>query len=221
MAAQDKPSGTRLEDARARMYRDLIFESAEAVFGERGFDRATMQDIAGEAGVSLKTVYATYPGKTELFDAIMHERGAAFHEHVRAAVTHAGGDGPVAQLEALTDAFVAFLFEHREWLAIHLRSRIAWSVRPSGDAAADLWRKGLEELEGLISDGISSGDFAPGDASELAVLVSTILKVEVTYAADRGETEPAPVAARTLTHLMRLLGGREPVSSLRSGSADA
>lgn len=205
MAAQDKPTTSRLEDARARMYRDLIFEAAECVFGERGFEGATMQDIAGEAGVSLKTVYASYPGKRELFDAIMHERGAALFAHVRDAVARTSERGPLSQLEALTHAFVEFLFEHREWLAIHLRSRIAWSVRPSDDVAADLWRQGLEDYEGLIGEGIERGEFAPGDAFELAVLVSTLMKVAVTFAADRGDTEAAPVAARTFTHLERLL----------------
>lgn len=211
MAAQEKQGTTRLEDARARMYRDLIFESAECVFGERGFDGATMQEIAGEAGVSLKTVYATYPGKRELFDAIMHERGAGLYAHVRDAVTGAQGAGPVAQLEALATAFVEFLFDHREWLFIHLRSRIAWSMQPSGDVAADLWRKGLEDFERMIGDGIDQGVFAPGDAHELAVLVSTLMKVEVTFAADRGDVEAGPVAARTFAHLMRLLGaGDQP-----------
>jgi TetR/AcrR family transcriptional regulator len=205
MAADEKPGGSRLEDARARMYRDLIFESAECVFGARGFDGATMQEIASEAGVSLKTIYSSYPGKRELFEAIMHERGAAFHEHVRQAVLRAHG-GPIEQLAAMTRAFVEFMFTHRDWLAIHLRSRIAWSVRPGHEVAAHLWRRGLEDLERLVAEGISAGVFVTGDPRELAVLLNTIMKVEATFAADRGETDPEPVALRTFAHLTRLLG---------------
>jgi len=164
-----------------------------------------MQEIASEAGVSLKTVYASYPGKRELFDAIMHERGAAFHEHVRQAVLLTQG-GPVEQLAAMTRAFVEFMFQHRDWLAIHLRSRIAWSVRPGHEVAAHLWRRGLEDLEQLISDGIAAGVFVSGDPHELAVLLNTIMKVEATFSADRGETDPEPVATRTFAHLTRLLG---------------
>ncbi|MBC7174203.1 MAG: helix-turn-helix transcriptional regulator, partial [Polyangiaceae bacterium] len=41
------------------MYRELILDSAEEVFAEHGFDAARMQDVAGRAGVSTRTVYAT------------------------------------------------------------------------------------------------------------------------------------------------------------------
>ena len=66
---------TRLEEARARMYRDLVEEAAEHVFAQKGFDDATMQEIAAEAGVSLKTLYATVPGKHELYEAVVEARG--------------------------------------------------------------------------------------------------------------------------------------------------
>ena len=73
--SKGRAAPSRLEDARTRMYQDLIFESAECVFGQKGFENATMQDIAAEAGVSLKTVYASFAGKKELYDAIMLRRG--------------------------------------------------------------------------------------------------------------------------------------------------
>lgn len=203
-SAKHSAGGRRLEDARARMYEALIFEAAESAFAERGFAGTTMQQIATEAGVSLKTVYGTYPGKRELFDLIMHQRGEALHHHMREAV--ASTTGVLAQLRSMTSAFVEYLFEHREWLEIHLRSRIAWSMRPSGDDAGDLWRKGLEDLEALIEAGMAAGVFEPGDSSELAVLLTTVMKVEVTTAADRGEREAEPVSDRAFLYLTRLLG---------------
>ena len=202
--SQNSAGGRRLEDARARMYEALIFEAAEAAFAARGFDGTTMQQIASEAGVSLKTVYGTYPGKRELFDLIMHQRGHALHLHMREAVASAAG--VLAQLRSMTSAFVEYLFEHRDWLEIHLRSRIAWSMKPTGDDAADLWRKGLEDLEALIESGMATGVFEPGNSSELAVLLSTVMKVAVTTAADRGEREAEPVAERAFLYLTRLLG---------------
>src|SRR5262249_13217196 len=61
-----KKKNSNLEAARSRMYHDLIFECAERVFAEKGFDESTMQDVAAEAGISLKTLYATFPGKNEI-----------------------------------------------------------------------------------------------------------------------------------------------------------
>ena len=206
--SQKSVRGRRLEDARARMYEALIFEAAESAFADRGFNGTTMQQIASEAGVSLKTVYGTYPGKRELFDLIMHQRGHALHQHMREAA--ASANGVLAQLRSMTSAFVENLFEHRDWLEIHLRSQIAWSMKPTGDDAADLWRKGLEDLKALIEAGMEAGVFEAGDSSELAVLLTTVMKVEVTTAADRGEREAEPVADRAFLYLTRLLGAAAP-----------
>src|SRR6266850_116888 len=53
-----KKKNSNLEAARSRMYHDLIFDCAERVFAEKGFDECTMQDVASEAGISLKTLEA-------------------------------------------------------------------------------------------------------------------------------------------------------------------
>ena len=72
MARPSKKSN--LAAARARMYHELIFECAERVFSEQGFDDSTMQDVAAEAGVSLKTLYATFPGKDDIYREILEVR---------------------------------------------------------------------------------------------------------------------------------------------------
>ena len=80
-----KKKNSNLEAARTRMYHDLIFECAERVFAEKGFDESTMQDVASEAGISLKTLYATFPGKNEIYTEIQAVRGMAFLDRVRGA----------------------------------------------------------------------------------------------------------------------------------------
>jgi len=61
--------------ARNDVYRQHILEAAEEVFAEKGFDAAKLQDIGTRAGLSMGTIYAIFPGKTELFTAILEERG--------------------------------------------------------------------------------------------------------------------------------------------------
>src|SRR4029450_326972 len=97
-----KKKNSNLEAARTRMYHDLIFECAERVFSERGFDECTMQDVASEAGISLKTLYATFPGKNEIYAEIQAVRGMAFLERVR------GGASEGSALGKLEHALRAF-----------------------------------------------------------------------------------------------------------------
>ena len=194
---------SRLEDARARMYRDLIFESAEFVFGQRGFEGATMQQIASEAGVSLKTVYASFPGKSELYNEIMTVRGQAMSEAVAKARSAAAT--PIDKLELGTRAFVRFLFDHRNWLQIHLRSRLSWAVRPKEEGVARLWQEGLDAHAATLREGVETGVFYDEDPVELAALVQALTKVQVSQAVEAGDLDADQVASRLIRRLLRLV----------------
>lgn len=49
---------------------ERILEAATNVFLEKGFARATMDDIAANAGITKQTVYARFPSKNALFGAL-------------------------------------------------------------------------------------------------------------------------------------------------------
>jgi AcrR family transcriptional regulator len=53
--------------------RRQIVEGARAIFLARGFDAASMSDIARAAGVSKGTLYVYFDNKEQLFEAIVHE----------------------------------------------------------------------------------------------------------------------------------------------------
>lgn len=52
---------------------DLILQAALKVFGEKGFYRAKIEDIAQEAGVGKGTVYEYFKSKEHLFREILNE----------------------------------------------------------------------------------------------------------------------------------------------------
>ena len=147
MAARKRGAGTRsggrktaktpVEDARARMYRELLFATGEAEFGANGFTGTTMQQIASAAGVSIKTLYAYYPSKTALYEEVMQVRASAFVEAVSRGLESA--DDPVERIEGGVRAYVEFLFEHEQWLQIHLRDRVSWSLIVDGQVVSGGW----------------------------------------------------------------------------------
>lgn len=51
---------------------EQILNAAARVIIRLGYDKTTMQDIAGEAGVSRRTVYLYFKGKEELFEALLY-----------------------------------------------------------------------------------------------------------------------------------------------------
>jgi AcrR family transcriptional regulator len=60
--------------AQALRNRAAILDVAQRQFLERGYAATTVASIAGEAGVSVETVYKAFGGKAELVGAI-YERG--------------------------------------------------------------------------------------------------------------------------------------------------
>ncbi len=56
-----------------RQRREQILAAALQVFSERGYDRATIPDVAREAGVAVGTIYNYYPSKRDLLVAITNK----------------------------------------------------------------------------------------------------------------------------------------------------
>lgn len=190
---------SRLETARERMYRDLVFESAEHRFAEQGFEDTTMQEIAGEAGISLKTLYAHYPGKNELYAEIQQVRGEEFVAHVMQ--TEAPGDSALDSLERGVQAYVDFLVDHPDFLKIHLRERHAWALQVREEAV-----DGLGIFVAIIERGIEEGTFYAGNPELLARMGIALIQVPLAdWTGGIGEEDAKSVAEVILVALRRLL----------------
>src|SRR5437588_2280187 len=65
---------TRAAREQGREARDELLDAALRVFARRGFRRASVDEIAAEAGYSKGALYWHFPGKHELFVALIDER---------------------------------------------------------------------------------------------------------------------------------------------------
>lgn len=185
------------------MYRELIFESAEHVIAEKGYDDATMQEIAAEAGISLKTLYATFPGKRELYSEIQEVRGDQFVETIARSLSAEAS--PLEMLELGVRAYVEFLAKHQDFLRIHLHEGKAWGLRPEGAVSED-WQRGVEAFSVVIQKGIEEGIFFEGDPLMMAMMGIAIMQVQLTPVADRvREIDTDKLAQEILLQLHRIL----------------
>ena len=64
---------TTLNDNLETAKRQQILDGARRMFMAHGFDGASMNDIVREAGVSKGTVYAYFPSKEKLFEALIYQ----------------------------------------------------------------------------------------------------------------------------------------------------
>ncbi len=63
----------RVTQAHIDARREDILAAARILFLHQGFDNVTMQDIAGEAGISAGAIYRYYPSKDELAHAFFQQ----------------------------------------------------------------------------------------------------------------------------------------------------
>jgi AcrR family transcriptional regulator len=71
--------------------RGKVLASARALFAARGYEPATIRDIAKGADMSTGAVFANFQDKAELFEAVLAEDLTRLAEQMQAAAT---GEGP-------------------------------------------------------------------------------------------------------------------------------
>jgi AcrR family transcriptional regulator len=86
-------------------------EAAERVFGEKGFERASISDITREAGVALGTFYVYFEDKKALLVEVVDALSARLKERLARATT--GLTDRVEVERAGFHAFFEFVTEHR------------------------------------------------------------------------------------------------------------
>lgn len=182
------------------MYHELIFEAAEQVFADKGFESGTMQDIAAEGGISLKTLYATFPGKHELYDEIRAARTGQLIEAIAAA--HDTGDDALESLERGVHAYVEFLVRHENFLRILLRGGLAGGARVVEEEGGE----GVANFAGILARGMDEGTFHRGDPQMMAHVGIAIMQVWLGRIPERGEQQGPELAEEILLQLRRILG---------------
>ena len=74
--------------------RQRIVDAARAHFFGHGFRSVTMDDLAQELGISKKTLYAHFPGKIELLEAVLANKFAGVEAKLKEATCTHSHDFP-------------------------------------------------------------------------------------------------------------------------------
>ncbi len=98
--------------------RAQILEAAIHIFGDRGFDAASMGGIAEQAGVKKALVQYHFDTKEKLWhsavEAIWRERDATLPEYL---IPFSGAEGP-GQIQTLLEQIMRFARDHPAWVEI-------------------------------------------------------------------------------------------------------
>src|SRR4051812_43904470 len=72
---------------RGQRTRQKLLKAAEAVFGDKGYERASIADLTRKASVALGTFYVYFPDKQSIFVEVVDELGARLRRLIAESTT--------------------------------------------------------------------------------------------------------------------------------------
>jgi AcrR family transcriptional regulator len=207
-----RKSATR--EAKQEMLRQFmettIAQAAKTVFAERGYQGATLEEIANRAGMSKATIYIYYENKDGLFLQVVEEL-------VHTAITETAQEAastkpPLEKLAGIVRSKIAFYEREREFFRIYLNEKQGLEVAPKDphkQALRKMYLQGVEATATVLQEGIEAGELRPMDSRRLAFylqeMISTVLEQRILGKANTSVDEDAEQLLDLFLH-----GARQP-----------
>jgi len=151
--------------------RQQIIVAAKRVFSQKGFNKATMEDIADEAELSPGTLYLYFKNKEELYASL----SLRILQYLGIRVEHVhrdAGPGPEEKLEALIEAmYDVYDFDPLTIINMfHLQSSETLKNLSSElmSQIEDLSRQSINDIARIFEEGIKAGLFIKAHPIALA-----------------------------------------------------
>jgi AcrR family transcriptional regulator len=198
------PADTRTRSARLprSVRRRQLLTAAQEIFVAQGYHAAAMDDIAERAGVSKPVLYQHFPGKLDLYLALLDQHAEALLAAVRAALESTSDNKQ--RVAATIEAYFRFVDEDGGAFRLVFESDLTnqSEVRERVDgvtaACAEAIREVIREDAGLPDEA----------AMLLAVGLSGMAQVSARYWLATEGSIPRDAAARLLASLSwRGIGG--------------
>jgi AcrR family transcriptional regulator len=172
-----------------------LIEAAAAVIAERGYESATMAEIAARAGAQIGSLYRFFPNKEVLADALIRRHG----ELIEQAFGKIEDRAASLSVNELADALVNVLVElHDETKAVValLEARSEWSAR-----RAEFRTAALHRIVQILT--LRSPRLGPETAQDIAVILLHNMKTMKALTIDQG-IATSPGATAELREMNRL-----------------
>lgn len=190
--------------------RNLIIDTAEKVFVERGYDLTTMDEIARLSEFTKKSVYSYFPTKDELFAAVILRASEVMFRFFEEAFV--SGTTGLEKIATIGNAYVRFYIEYPVYFRI-LSLRRYGGTEQSGDYRIKI-EKYWAGIFGMMVDSFRKGnkdgslrrDISPETAA-LHVMSATNGILELVASAHENFSKRYGVSAQEFIRTSMLLLG--------------
>lgn len=157
-----------------RINPDQLLDAARRVFTEKGFDGATLADIAALIGVTAAAVLRHYPSKQALFTAAMSSAGIGVPPYIEELEHTDAAEDPRIVLRRFAEQFVPFvqrIIGPSIAVQMHRNARQTTVVVPfDTNAEESPSRRGLRIITDYFRRAMEAGTIRPADPRATSIL---------------------------------------------------
>ncbi len=164
--APERPNRRAENKARTRQ---KVLEAAKRLFMQRGYEGATMRDIAADAGLSTGALFANFADKADLFNEVILTDFEIQHERIAKAI--AGADTAKAKIMAMMSSGYEFHLSQLPLLQAGIS--VSWSHGLNGELGErPVWKTVTSYLVEILDEGARKGELnADFDRALLADII--------------------------------------------------
>lgn len=192
--------------------RAQLLDVGRSVFAERGFEAASVEEIATRAKITKPVVYEHFSGKEGLYAVIVDREVQALLGRITAALA---GEHPRALLEQAALGFLTYIEEEPEGFRILVRDSPVTSA--TGTLASVIGDIAMQ-VEYILRDEFKARGFDTKLSSLYSQALVGMVALVGQWWLDSGEPKKDVVAAHLVNLAWNGLKGLEPKPALR-GSA--
>jgi AcrR family transcriptional regulator len=149
--------------------RKNILEAASEVFAERGYEKSTVRDVAGRAGISVGGIYLYFRNKEELYTGLMRSQMDEFLGRVE----RLREDLPLTALRKLFELYMEIAVTRTRMLSAGIKEYDLEFKRPIREA---FFRKQHGIVAGILQQGVRDGSFRSMDCNDAALMILITLR---------------------------------------------
>jgi AcrR family transcriptional regulator len=140
---------------------DEIIEAALAVFGERGFARAKLDDVAQQAGVSKGTLYLYFDSKDALFREMVRARVVASLAEAEAFVRGYQGSSRELLVELVRRMYLRVRCKQMTGIARLVQGELGHFPELARFYFDEVILRARRLVEEVLERGVATGEFRP------------------------------------------------------------
>jgi AcrR family transcriptional regulator len=146
-----------------------ILEAARRVFARSGFDGATVDQIAGAAGVAKGTVYLYFPSKREIYLEALRRGVALLIEETARNI--AAAPSPAAKVRAFIETRVRYAERNRDLIKIYHSEFGSCGPAQFNKSFRSLHLEQVKMLEAVLGEAAAQGHIRPMRADKAAFAI--------------------------------------------------